>query len=135
MREYTKIITIKVIASVMAESEDDAEVSCCGVVYRDANGDPSEYYGRLPTLLHPQVIDVTAYNPMDVSHDSFKAALKEAYRELYPDVEPDCEARPVVFPHSGGDAECNLHCITGQSGRKTRIGNDPSKSELNMSTQ
>jgi hypothetical protein len=47
----------------------------------------------------PQVIDLTAYSPMGVSHDGFKArSFKEAYRELYPDVEPDCEARPAVFP-------------------------------------
>ncbi len=35
MREYTKIITMKVIASVMAESEHDAEVSCRGIHYSE----------------------------------------------------------------------------------------------------
>jgi hypothetical protein len=99
MREYTKIITIKVIASIMAESEDDAEISCCGIFYRGDPNDPREYYGRLPTLLHPQIIDQTAYSPIGVSHDGFKArTFKEAYREVYPDTEPDCEARQVVFP-------------------------------------
>jgi hypothetical protein len=97
MREYTKIITIKVIASIMAESEDDAEVSCCGTFHGDAPS--AEYYRSLPTLLDPQVIDLTAYRPVGVSHDRFKArSFKEAYRELYPDVEPGCEARQVIFP-------------------------------------
>lgn len=96
MREYTSIITIKVIASIMAESEDDAEVSCCGILHGD---DSREHHGALPTLMHPQVIGLTAYRPLGVSHEGFKArSFKEAYRELYPDVEPDCEARPVVFP-------------------------------------
>src|SRR5690349_7257277 len=88
MREYTTIITIKVIASVMAESEHDAEVSCRGVIYSDDPPDPPQYYGRLPTLVHSQVVDLTSYNPVNVRHDGFKArTFKEAYRELNPDIE------------------------------------------------
>jgi hypothetical protein len=97
LREYTKIITIKVIASVMADSEDEAEVSCCGV--QSLGDTPHEVYGPLPELLHPQIIGATAFNPMRVSSDLFKArSFKEAVREIDPDVEEECEGRPVVFP-------------------------------------
>lgn len=99
MREYTKIITVNVIASVMAESEHDAEVSCCGIHSSDDPADPSEYYGSLPDLVHPQVIGLTAYRPVGYKHDPFKArTFQEAYRIIYPDMEPGCEAKRVVFP-------------------------------------
>ena len=99
MREYTTIITIKVIASVMAESEHDAEASCCGIHYSDDPADPPEYYGPLPDLVRSQVISLTAYRAIGQGHDGFKArTFEEAYRELYPDIEPGCEAKRVVFP-------------------------------------
>jgi hypothetical protein len=99
MREYTTIITIKVIASVMAESEHDAEALSRGIHYSHDPADPPEYYGLLPDLVHPQVINLTAYCAVGKADDGFKArTFKEAYRELYPDIEPGCEAKRVVFP-------------------------------------
>lgn len=99
MREYTTIVQITVIASVMAESEHDAEVRCRDVHYSDDPSDPPEYYGRLPDLVQPQVIDLTAYRPVSAGHDGFKArTFIETYRELYPDIEPGCEAQRFVFP-------------------------------------
>src|SRR5690242_19678989 len=98
MREYTKIITIKVIASAMADSEHDAEVLSRGIHFGDDPRDPPEYYGLLPDLIHPQVIGVTAYRAVGQEHDRFKPrSFKEAYREIYPDVEAGCEAKQLFF--------------------------------------
>lgn len=67
--------------------------------YSDDPNDPPEYYGLLPDLIRPQVIGVTAYQPVGQAHDAFKArTFREAYRELNPDIEAGCEAMPVVFP-------------------------------------
>jgi hypothetical protein len=99
MREYTKVVTIKVIASVMAESEDDAEVSAFGTWGTGDPNDRREFYASSAQLIQPQVIGRVAYRPVAVSHDSFKArSFKEAVCEVEPDIESGCEAARVVYP-------------------------------------
>lgn len=101
MREYTSIITLTIIASVMAESEDDANLRAWGTSYVEnyRDGELHEVYRGPPQLMHPQVIGVVAYQPNGTAHDRFRArSFKEAAREINPDIEQECEARPVVFP-------------------------------------
>jgi hypothetical protein len=94
MREYTAIVTITVIASVMAESEHDAEDRCSG--YR-LGKDARSWY--VPPLMHPHVIGLAAFRPISVAFGGFKArSFTEAYRDVEPDMEPGCEAAQVVFP-------------------------------------
>lgn len=100
MREYTAVITIKVIASVMAESENDAEIYCRGTRQIDGpDGEAVEVYGQLPSLMRPQIIGLAAYSPVLVSATGFKArTFKEAAVEISPELELDCAPQPVVFP-------------------------------------
>ena len=100
MREYTEIITIKVIASVIAESKNDARELAFGSEWIDDDPDkPFEVWNLPPKLLHPQVIDLVAYSPMSTSFDGFKPrTFNEAACEISPDVEPEHQGRPVVFP-------------------------------------
>jgi hypothetical protein len=101
MREYTSIIRLAIIASVMAENEDDANVKAWGTNYVEgfSDGELHETYRGPPELVRPQVIGLVAYHQNVAGHDLFKArSFKEAAREINPDIEEDCEARPVVFP-------------------------------------
>lgn len=96
MREYTAIVTITVVVSVMAESEREAEDRCSGFRLDDGPGRDRWY---VPTLMHPQVIGLAAFSPTSVSFDGFAArSFKEAYRDCVPYIEPGCEPKQAVFP-------------------------------------
>jgi hypothetical protein len=101
MREYTSIIRLTVIASVMAENEDDANVRAWGTRYVEgySDGELHETYCGPPELVRPQVIGLVAYQQTAAGYDLFKArSFKEAAREINPDIEQDCEPLAVVFP-------------------------------------
>lgn len=85
MREYTSIIRLTIIASVMAENEDDANVRAWGTNYVEgySDGELHETYRGPPELVRPQVIGLVAYQANGAGYALFKAR---------------CEPLPVVFP-------------------------------------
>ncbi len=91
MREYTAILTIKVIASVMAESEDEAQERAWGNRrINDHRDDAAEARNGPPPLLHPQVIGLTACTPVSRSSDQFKGrTFNKAACEVHPDLLPE----------------------------------------------
>jgi hypothetical protein len=102
MREYTSVITLTIIASVVAENENDANERAWGTFHVEGHdGELHETYRGPPELVRPQVIGLVAYQSNSTGYDLFKArSFKEAAREISPDIEEDCVARPVVFPPS-----------------------------------
>jgi len=100
MREYTSIIRLTIIASVMAENENDANVRAWGIGYVEgSDGEWRETYCGPPKLVPPQVIGLVAYERTRADYDLFKArTFKEAACEIDPDMEQDCVAQAVVFP-------------------------------------
>lgn len=100
MREYTSIIKISVIASIVADNDHEANVRAWGETYVE-NHDFNLHatYGVPPQLLPPHIIGLVAYQATCTTWDRFKVrSFEEAAREINLKYGEGSEVRPLVFP-------------------------------------